>query len=261
MTGAGTQAAIPRPSATVVLLRESERGPELLLVKRRAGDAFGDSYTFPGGVLDTDEASARPYCQGISPQEMDSILGVSEGGLDYCSAAIRELFEEIGILLARGEDGQHLTDNREIQVLRTEIYDGSLTWPDFLQQHELSLACDSLHYFAHWITPSQQPKRWSTRFFLARLPAGQTSRPDGHELTDSRWLTVAEALSSGRDGSMKIPFPTFKTLETLAEHSSIEAMLDWARSKAREGIHETRPVVLIEDGGPRIIIPEGPEVK
>jgi 8-oxo-dGTP pyrophosphatase MutT (NUDIX family) len=192
---------------------------------------------------------------------MDSILGVSEGGLDYCSAAIRELFEEIGILLARREDGQHLTDNREIQALRTEIYQGNLAWPDFLQQHELSLACDSLQYFAHWITPSQQPKRWSTRFFLARLPAGQTSRPDGHELTDSRWLTATEALSSGRDGSMKIPFPTFKTLETLAEYDSIEAMLDWAHDRVCEGIHETKPVLVTEDGTLRIFIPDRPGPK
>ena len=93
----------PRPSSTVVVFRDSDRGPELLLVKRRSGDAFGDAYTFPGGVLDDDEYLARELCSGLDAEETNSLLGLKEGGLDYFNAAVRELFEETGVLLAQGD--------------------------------------------------------------------------------------------------------------------------------------------------------------
>ena len=89
-----------RPSATVVLLRESDQRPELLMVKRRAGDAFGDSYAFPGGVVDHDESDAHGLIDGKTAGEADAMLQIAADGLDYYSAAIRELFEETGILLA-----------------------------------------------------------------------------------------------------------------------------------------------------------------
>ena len=90
-----------KPSATIVLLRESSGGPEVLLVKRRAGDAFGNNYAFPGGVVDEDESASHEYSQGKTADEANTELNVAEGGLDYYSAAIRELFEETGILLVR----------------------------------------------------------------------------------------------------------------------------------------------------------------
>ena len=93
----------PKPSSTVVLIRDSDNGPEILFVRRRAGDAFGEAYTFPGGVLDDNEADAEQFCTGIDSAEANAVLGTESGGLDYFSAVVRELYEETGLLLCTAE--------------------------------------------------------------------------------------------------------------------------------------------------------------
>lgn len=236
------------------MLRETKRSPELLMVKRRAGDAFGESYTFPGGVLDADESLARSYCDGVSADEANDLLNVTVGGLDYFSAVIRELFEETGILLAR-KGNRWAADSAALQVLRKKVDQTSLSWPDFLRDQELSMACDAMHYFAHWETPLGIPKRWSTRFFLARIPDGQNATHDEGELTDIRWLTATEALSAGRIGDMKLPFPTVATLKDLAEFDSGTSILDWADARVQAGIERIRPVILTNDGKKKIVVP------
>lgn len=241
------------------MLRDSERGPEILMVKRRQGDAFGDSYTFPGGVVDADEADARALCDGRTADEADAILNVTGGGLDYYSAAIRELFEETSILLARDQDGDWPKYSAELQELRTKVDQAKLAWSDFLHEQRLQIACDALHYFAHWETPLPLPKRWSTRFFMAATPSEQDARHDGAELTDSRWITVAEALTCGRDGSMRIPHPTSMTLRQLGEFDSINAAIEWAGLQARKGVSNIRPVLLAQDGKTRILMPGDPD--
>jgi len=179
MTRENDQAAPALPSATIVLLRNSDRGPELLMVKRRAGDAFGKRYTFPGGVVDDDESRARPFCEGISADAANTALHLKDGGLDYYSAAIRELFEETGILMARDSNGDWLNDDCEIQTFRDELNNGQLSWSALLRRHNLRAACDALHYFSFWVTPLALPKRWSARFFLAEAPPRQEACHDG----------------------------------------------------------------------------------
>jgi 8-oxo-dGTP pyrophosphatase MutT (NUDIX family) len=235
----------PRPSSTVVVLRDSDRGPELLLVKRRSGDAFGDAYTFPGGVLDDDEYLARELCSGLDAEEANSLLGMKEGGLDLFNAAVRELFEETGVLLAQG-------DLEQIKEFRQELNDVNVTWPDLLRTHRLTIDCGSLHYFAHWITPTGLPKRWSTRFFLAEMPGGQKAVPDGREVTDSSWSTANEAL----DGGLNLPYPTRRTIESLAGLDSVEDLFGWARKRQERGIPAIQPVLLTKDGKRRIMMPD-----
>ena len=236
--------AEPRPSSTVVVARDSANGPELLLVLRRAGDAFGDSYTFPGGVLDPDEYAARNKCSGLSAAEADALLGVPSGALDYYSAVVRELFEETGILL--GSTGP--VD----EMFRKQLHSGELAWLDFLEQQGLTIPCNSLHYFAHWITPTALPKRWTTRFFLTRMPEGQQAAPDGIEVTDSQWLTVESALS----GDWNLPFPTRATIESLGGKDSVQALLDWARGRQAAGIPAIQPEIRASDGKRRIFMPD-----
>jgi 8-oxo-dGTP pyrophosphatase MutT (NUDIX family) len=236
------------------MLRESPHDPELLMVRRRAGDAFGDSYAFPGGVLDADESLARGLCAGVDSDAANALLKVSEGGLDYFSAAIRELFEETGVLLARHGD-DWVADSPLIQKLRNRVDKAALAWPDFLRDQDLQMAGDAVHYFAHWETPLNRPKRWSTRFFLAQLPAGQNASHDDGELTEIKWLTAAEALSAGLSGNMKLPFPTIKNLQALAEFNTVDALVEWARQEARNGIEKIRPVELSGDGKHRFVIP------
>jgi 8-oxo-dGTP pyrophosphatase MutT (NUDIX family) len=259
MSQDATQPVPALPSATIVMLRDSDRRPEILLVKRKAGDAFGESYTFPGGVVDADESNAHSFCQGLSADDANEILNVTDGGLDFYSAAIRELFEETGLLLAREQQGRWPTDNQQLQILRAAIIQGQLSWSDFLQRQGLRIACDAMHYFAHWVTPMQLPKRWSTRFFLAEAPTGQDARHDGAELTDSRWLTAAIAIEHGRDGSMKIPHPTYKTLWVLGGLNSVDAALEWAQSQTRKGVPTIRPTLRAQEGKTRIVMPGDPD--
>ena len=238
MSGVAKNPAPALPSATVVMLRESDRGPEILMVKRRAGDAFGERYTFPGGVVDDDEANAHPYCHGISADQANTTLNVAKNGLDFYSAVVRELFEETGILLARDENGNWPKDTEDMQDDRVKVDRGALPWAEFLQQRGLRIACDELYYFSCLITPIVLPKRWFVRFFLAETPPGQTAVHDGSELTDSRWLTVADTFASRKAGDMKIPWPTRQILKLLRDHGSIAAMQEWARGVSAAGVEE-----------------------
>lgn len=243
-----------RPSATVVLLRGTEGCPELLMVKRRAGDAFGELYAFPGGVVDHDESDAHGRIDGMTAGKACRMLGIGGDALDYYSAAIRELFEETGILLARSEDGQWATVTPQMHSLRVEVDKGRLKWSEFLESQGLRLACDALHYFAHWETPLKQPKRWSTRFFLAKLPGSQEASRDGTEVTAIRWLSAGEALARARDGSMKLPFPTIRNLKIMSQFESIADLFDWADATAREGITKLRPVRIERDGKSKWVV-------
>lgn len=224
------------------------------MARRRAGDAFGENYTFPGGILDADEFLAHGHCAGIDNDAANTLLELPEGGLDYFSAAIRELFEETGILLARQGDGW-VADSPLIQELRNRVDKATLAWSDFLRDQGLQMAADAIHYFAHWETPLSRPKRWSTRFFLAQLPAGQHASHDDGELTEIKWLTAIEALSAGRSGTMKLPFPTIRNLQALAEFNTVGALVEWAQQKARDGIEKIRPVEITCNGKQRFVIP------
>lgn len=242
------------PSATIVLLRERQGSPELLMVKRRAGDAFGDSYAFPGGVVDHDESDAHGRIDGQTADEANAVLGVARDGLDYYSAAIRELFEETGILLARNNKEEWASDSPQLQALRLEVDKGRLPWSKFLKTQGLRLACDALHYFAHWETPLDQPKRWSTRFFLAETPTTQDATHDGSEVTDIRWLSANQALAGSRDGSMKLPFPTIRNLIDMAKFATIDELFDWANTRVHEEIIKLRPIKIQRNGKSKWVV-------
>jgi len=213
----------------------------MLMVKRRAGDAFGDSYAFPGGVVDEDESAATGFCLGVTPGQANTMLGLEDGGLDYYSAGIRELFEETGVLLARDGAGVWACEGSLSSDLRTRVDKGLLPWPEFLEQQSLHMACDALQYFAHWETPYELPKRWTTRFFAATLPAGQNACHDGIEITDSRWMTAADALAQEIQGRIRMPYPTIKTLEILQQFNSIPDLFAWILDEQAEGITLNRP--------------------
>lgn len=232
----------------MVLVRDSNRGPELLLVLRRSGDAFGDSYTFPGGVLDAGDAHARDRCSGLSAGEADSVMGTEADGLDYYVAVARELFEETGVLLGATSPVE--------DELREQLHRGELTWPDLLRQLDLQIPCNDLHYFAHWITPSALPKRWSTRFFIGAMPGNQVVKPDDSEIRDYCWTTVDEALASARNGQRDIPFPTRKTIESLQGMDSVASLINWAKEKQAQGIVAIQPEIRAKDGKRRIFLPE-----
>jgi 8-oxo-dGTP pyrophosphatase MutT (NUDIX family) len=248
-----------KASATIVMLREGPEAPELLMVRRRAGDVFGGNYAFPGGLVDDNEPTAHEFCQGITAGEADKLLHVSAGGLNFYSAAIRESFEETGILLAQDAEGNWPPDSPALQELRVQVDKGILRWSEFLRDQGLHMVCNALHYFAHWETPLIEPKRWSARFFFAEMPSDQDVQHDGGELTDSLWITAADALSASRDGTMKLPFPTIRSLRMFSEIDSIDGLLAWADERALAGVQKTRPARFEKDGNSKWTIPGDPE--
>jgi 8-oxo-dGTP pyrophosphatase MutT (NUDIX family) len=180
-------AAPPRPAATAVLLRDSTAGPEVLLLKRLHSAGFvPGAYVFPGGRVDVDDSSP----------ELVELLGGTPRGPDvaYWFAAIREMFEETGVLLARSATGDPLP--------AAAAHPGLLRWRDALLKGEARLLdvlrdvdavpdVSRMVYCSHWITPVAEPKRYDTRFFLAALPEDATVVHDEREMSDAVWLTAA----------------------------------------------------------------------
>jgi 8-oxo-dGTP pyrophosphatase MutT (NUDIX family) len=245
-----TDIAHARPSSTVVLARATDTVPEVFLVQRHEASSFGAAYAFPGGVVDPEDELVHDFCTGVSSRKADTNLGVKGGGLSYYSAAIRELFEEAGVLLA---DPDQVAEGAE--AARDALNDNSDNWADFVLRNELELQCDQLHYISHWITPPQQSRRYSTRFFLAVMPKRQSANHCGGELTDCCWMTAHDALAAGREGAIKLHFPTIKTLETIEKHKTLGALVDWASACVEWGVTSMMPEIIERDGRPEIVMP------
>lgn len=239
-----------RPSSTVVLARPGSAEPELFMVRRHEESAFGAAYAFPGGVVDPEDSEVHDWCKGISARMADHNLGVKNNGIDYYSAAIRELFEESGVLLA---DPDAVAEGCE--AARDALNDGSDNWADFVERNELELRCDTLYYISHWVTPPSRAQRYSTRFFVAALPELQVASHCGGELTDSRWVTAHDMLAAGRAGEVVLHFPTIKTLESIARHKTFDELVDWASSCSDWGVTTMVPMIIERDGRQQIVLP------
>ena len=224
--------------------------PEIFMVQRHAKASFGTAYAFPGGVLDPEDAAVHEFCTGIGERTADANLGVKEGGLDYYSAAIRELFEETGVLLANVDEVAE-----DLCAARDALNNRSDKWDDFVQRNALELHCDQLHYVSHWITPPNQRKRYSTRFFVAAMPEEQVASHCGVELTNSSWETAHDVLSAGRDGRIELHYPTIKTLESIARHKTFDALIDWATSCVDWGVTSMLPMIIERDGEMDVVLP------
>ena len=233
-----------------MLVRAGTGEPELFMVRRHADSSFGAAYAFPGGVVDPEDKAVHAHCGGLTACEADARLGTSGEGLDYYSAAIRELFEETGVLLS---DVDRVAEGPD--AARDALNDGSDNWADFVKRNKLQLECGELHYFAHWITPPTQVRRYSTRFFIAALPNGQHASHCGGELTESCWATANETLKAGSDGRAKLHFPTIKSLESIARHKTYEALIEWAASRVEWGVIAMAPMMVERNGRKEVVLP------
>lgn len=234
-----TDIALPRPSSTVVLIRPADTAPQVFMVKRHQRSSFGDAYAFPGGVLEDSDRCVYAHCSGVPMADANRLLDVGAGGLDYYSAAVRELFEEAGVLL-----GTTAASMSDLITAREALNDGSLQWDRFVAEADLVLQLDRLHYFSFWITPEQLPKRYSTRFFLAMLPEGQVANHCGGELTDSKWMAANDVLQASKAGSIKVHYPTRKILEQIARPESLSKLFAWADDCADAGVACVQPVAV-----------------
>ena len=226
--------SVLRDAATVALLRDTHGRLEVFLLKRHPGSRFmGGSYVFPGGALDEDDTDLGllSRCQGVTLHEAAARMSLApEHALGHWCAALRETFEESGILFAGQERGEPdwASDGFQarLQRHRLNLLDGSLDWGSILVAEDLRLRCDALVYFAHWITPEGVPKRFNTRFFVARAPERQVASACGQELVEGRWITPNEALAAHARGDMPMLFPTQKTLQFLSGFQDVQRCLD-----------------------------------
>ena len=227
-----TDSPQPRLSASVILLREApaeDRGFEVFLLKRNDGSGFMPGrFVFPGGGLEKSD-------------------GAGEEGLRRC--AIRELWEEAGILLARG--GEAVADRALLAAGRKRMEQKGLGLEESLAEMGLEPDLEALVPFARWITPKARPKRFDTWFYLAPLPQGQEAEPDQQETTEGVWLTPDQALEENNTGRVGLAPPQVRILGELAAHTSLDRLLSQTRGKTpREPVE---PVMWIQ-GKERIIL-------
>ena len=250
-----SEAVTPRPASTILLLRDSltDRGEieVFMMVRHYEIDFQSGALVFPGGAVDPGDQDiiARPelYSGGE---------GLDTATLSFRIAAIRETFEESGILLARPRGSSALVDAGragEIEAAsRAALCEGKTTFLKVLTDSGMLLALDLLVPYAHWITPAGVPKRFDTWFFLAATPPEQAGAHDGKESTDSVWISPREALAGGASGRFKLPFPTTRNLIKLGKQPSVQAALDEARHAT---IVAVMPVVSKIDGRRQLRIP------
>lgn len=194
------------PAATVMLLRDSHIGLEVFMLRRTSRAAFaGGMYVFPGGRLDHNDG---------------------QGDAAFVVAAIRECFEEAGVLLATGSDGTAVRDGHPVLTRRHDVHDGAVTLADLCAAHHLQPSINDLAYVGRWITPKgETARRFDTRFFAAHMPAGQSSHHDDSETVASEWIRPAVALQRSTDGEMMLMPPTLSMLNFLAPHPTSAAAM------------------------------------
>ncbi len=219
----------PREAATIAVIRNNpENGLEALMMKRHSKDRFLPSYyVFPGGAIDSQDVSLAEEFLGLpvsSGIEFEDARGAQS--LSYLFGAIRETFEESGLILAYGSEGKYVEiesdETDRYNSLRSRVYRKELEFSDFIRDEALTPAFDKIFYYTRWITPAYSPIRYDTRFFIAPAPEHQAFMHDGIELVDSLWMSPKEALARHTKGSMKMVMPTTSTLEFLAGFNSTE---------------------------------------
>jgi 8-oxo-dGTP pyrophosphatase MutT (NUDIX family) len=236
----------PIPSATILLIRDAANGLEVFMVKRHHQIDFATgALVFPGGKTHAGDEDGAWADRSVGWESLDPIQRTLRIG------AIREAFEEAGILLAEHDDGAHFSGASEPAV-RAAVDAGEVRFLDVVADLGVKLRLDGLTVFARWITPTMMPKRFDTWFYAMHAPADQVAACDGRETVDAEWIAPAEALRLAAAGERTIIFPTLMNLRLLAEAQSAEDCL--ARARARTLV-PVLPKVEVRDGERFLVIP------
>lgn len=262
----GAAAAVPiRPAATVMLIRDGLEGLEVcMLLRNLQSDFVGGAYVFPGGGVDPDdgEPEVEPLCDGLTDEEASAALNLPRNGLAFWVAAIRETFEEAGLLPARWADGTPLSfhepevaarfaehrravDHRERRLIEVFLEEGL----------RFDLSC--MHYVSHWVTPAGAPRRYDTRFFLAAAPEGQVPVHDDREVIATLWIRPADALARHAAGEYSMLPPTVANIRTLGRSETVAEAL--ALAEQLPEVPAMIPRVLHDERGVRIVMPGDPD--
>jgi len=265
VTAPSVGADVPvRDAATVMLVRDGADGLEVFMLRRNPRSVFvGGAYVFPGGAVDDHDrhVDLEPICAGRTDAAASAALGVDAGGLAFWVAAIRESFEEAGVLLAYDAAGDVVRFDDPVldarfRGHRAEVDRGDLRLVDLCAAEGLTLACDTMHYFSHWITPVGPPRRFDTRFFVARAPDAQVPLHDDGEAVAQLWVRPVEALARHAAGELEMILPTIRNLEAIVRFDDTDALIEAARAIA--DVPAMLPRIVVEDGGVRILLPGDP---
>jgi 8-oxo-dGTP pyrophosphatase MutT (NUDIX family) len=256
-----------RDAATVILLRDANESFEIYLMRRHRNQAFmGGAFVFPGGRLDEKDCDLAllPFVHGMTPGEASQKLhdpdlpGMKAMGLFL--SAIRETFEECGILLALDKSGGALDpaflDAPSLLKYRHSLHEGLMTLGEFAESAGILFAPRFLIPYSHWITPEVEAKRFDTRFFLTLCPEGQVCVYDSLELTEARWSTPEKALADHKAGQIILMPPTLKTIEEISGCKTVEMLFDFAHERE---IYAILPEAFIMDNGFGVKLPYDPE--
>lgn len=258
----------PRPSSTVILLRQGEGDVEVFMVRRSPRSEFAASvYVFPGGSVCADDQSPQVerVCAGLSPEIAHGMF-VTRGGnppsaprqsLGLIVAALRELYEEAGVLLASESDGHPMDLRRDgrlerLAAARPDVEEGRLSLAALAAREEIQLAWRELVYFSHWITPIGFSRRFDTRFFLAPLPEGQAALYGPRETTAGCWISPRQALAKAAQGRFPLVFATTQQLRRLCGPETVDDLLRFGREKP---IRTVQPTMRDAPDGPEAHLP------
>jgi 8-oxo-dGTP pyrophosphatase MutT (NUDIX family) len=242
----------PRDAVTVVLLRDGADGVEAFLLKRVTGMAFAGGMTvFPGGGVDRRDADTSVAWAGPEPAWWGQAFGVDPATASaFVCAAVRETFEESGVLLAGPDATSVVSETSRYADARKALVDRDVSLAQFLAEEKLVLRADLLRPWANWVTPVGEPRRYDTRFFVAALPSGQLADGETTEASHSAWQRPAEAIADAEAGRHMLMPPTWRTLAEVGDLGSVARVM--ADNRAVEKIIPK----LVRDGDViRVVVP------
>jgi 8-oxo-dGTP pyrophosphatase MutT (NUDIX family) len=253
------EAVVPRDSSTVIIVRDDCGELEVFMLERHLQSDFaGGAYVFPGGTLD--ETDRDPALADLVDGWEQLALQMNEPDADFARAlavcAIRETFEEAGILIARQNDGTAVQlEDPAWADRRIALASGGITPAALAEETGIRYAADLLRFWQRWVTPVFAPRRYDARFFVAVMPSGQAPLHDDVQTTTSTWVRPGEAIPRVRAGELVIIFPTRKTLESLLGHDTPAGLFDAALERP---VTPILPRFVVEDGEGRVYLPGDP---
>lgn len=249
-----------REAATVMLVRDAPH-LEVFMLRRNLGALWvGGAHVFPGGAVDAADRDERLFSRCDSPDDLNAslLLGHGSGGLGYWVAAIRETFEEAGVLLARHADGADI-DPRDsawdrLVDARYALNAGECSFTEVIESEDLILECSRLMLFSHWITPEGMPRRYDTWFFVAAAPEGHSYLHDDGETVESAWKSPADAVAQAESDEIDLILPTRRSLDALSLFPSTDRLFSHIEENAGAG-NQRLQMVRDRAGGERLVLP------
>lgn len=269
--------AVPVRNAATVMILSGDDDPHVLMLKRNARSIFvGDMWVYPGGAVDPEDATevADETVSGLTDDEASFSIGIERGGIAFWVAALRETFEEAGILLAHHDHPVDVEDPRDLpsgiidlsppdvaerfSQYRDEVNAGERDFIKTVRSEDLLLDGNNVYFIGRWVTPLGSPRRYDTRFFLTAMPDGQIPLPDHDEAVEHQWVRPADAIRRNEIGDMVMMTPTIGMLHRLARFETIDEAVA-AAGRGTPGDDEHVRIRYDNEGPHRIAFPGDPD--